>query len=192
MHEAARHECANESPWDDADRSSTDALTVEDFAARYHGYVAPLYRYFYGHVGNAAEAEDLVASTIAKALRGLSSYAGRGTLAAWLFGIARNTLRDYQRHRRTTFTLSALAPLLADTQPLPEQRVERQEQVDHLLTCIGALPINQREALTLRYFGELPLAEIARVMNRSEGAVKLLIHRALTALRDQYHQEEPR
>ncbi len=57
-------------------------------------------------------------------------------------------------------------------------------------TASAPSPSSQREALTLRYFGALHIAEIATVLGRSEGAVKLLIHRALTTLRDQYRQEE--
>lgn len=166
-------------------------ITAHDFAASYHAHVAPLYRYFYGHVGDAAEAEDLTASTLDKALRNLDAYAGRGTLRAWLFGIARHTLQDHRRRHRPTVALAALAPPLADTGPLPEQLVVRRERAERLHAWIAALPEGQREALTLRYFAELPIAAIAQVLGRSEGAAKLLIHRALTTLRDRHRQEDP-
>ncbi|MGI8855722.1 MAG: RNA polymerase sigma factor [Thermomicrobiales bacterium] len=165
-------------------------LTPARFAASYHMYVTPLCRYFSQHTGNAADAEDLTAATISKALASLHSYAGRGTLAAWLFGIARHTLHDFQQRRGNTVTLDAMAASLADATPLPEQSVVAQERWDDLHAHIRALPANQREALTLRYFGGLPIAAIAVVLDRSEGAVKLLIHRALTTLRTQYRQEE--
>lgn len=173
----------------DADEDREIALTPARFAASYQTHVLPLYRYFYQHTGNAADAEDLTATTISKALASLRSYAERGTLAAWLFGIARHTLHDYQRRRCTTVALAETDATLIDRLPLPEQQVMQQEQRDDLYTHIHALPANQREALTLRYFGTLPITEIALVLDRSEGAVKLLIHRALTTLRAQYRQE---
>jgi RNA polymerase sigma-70 factor (ECF subfamily) len=166
------------------------ALTPGRFAASYAAYVLPLYRYFSQHTGNAADAEDLTATTIGKALVSLPSYAGRASVAAWLFGIARHTLHDFQRHRGNAVALTDATFSLADGTPLPEQQVMAREQEDDLHAHIRALPANQREALTLRYFGALPIAEIAVVLDRSEGAVKLLIHRALTTLRDQYRQEE--
>ncbi len=165
-------------------------LTPTSFAASYHTHVAPLYRYFSQHTGNAADAEDLTAATISKALVSLPSYAGRGTLAAWLFGIARHTLHDFQRRRGTSVPLADADASLADATPLPEQSVVAQERWDDLHARIRRLPANQREALTLRYFGALPIAEIALVLDRSDGAVKLLIHRALTTLRAQYRQED--
>jgi RNA polymerase sigma-70 factor (ECF subfamily) len=164
-------------------------LTASAFAASYRTSVTPLYRYFYHHTGNAADAEDLTASTISSALAGLDSFAGRGTIGAWLFGIARHTLRDYKRRYRGTVAIAEVAGSLADASPLPEQYIVRREQEDCLHDRIRALSASQREALTLRYFGALHIAEIAIVLGRSEGAVKLLIHRALTTLRDQYRQE---
>ncbi len=191
MHEVTRSEHANNSAPDRTDAVPVRPLTAHDFAACYPTYLTPLYRYFSSHVGNIADAEDLTATVIAKAVRSIGGYAGSGTLGAWLFGIARHTLRDHQRQHRTVTTLADFAPFLADTRPLPEQQVMRQEQADHLYAHIAALPASQREALTLRYFAELPLTEIAQVMDRSEGAVKLLIHRALTTLRNQYRSEAP-
>ena len=172
------------------DENGEIALTPGSFAASYTAHVLPLYRYFYQHIGNAADAEDLTATTIGKALASLHSYAGRASVAAWLFGIARHTLHDFQRHRGNTVALTDATKSLTDGTLLPEQQVMAREQQDDLHTHIRALPANQREALTLRYFGALPIAEIAVVLDRSEGAVKLLIHRALTTLRDQYRQEE--
>jgi len=164
-------------------------MTASEFAACYGVYVAPLYRYFYHHTGNAADAEDLTANTVSKALVSLDAYTGRGTVGAWLFGIARHTLHDHQRHDCRTVTIEGVVGSLADAAPLPEQFVVRREQEDYLHTRIRALPASQCAALTLRYFGALHIAEIAIVLDRSEGAVKLLIHRALTTLRVQYRQE---
>ncbi|MCA1668822.1 MAG: RNA polymerase sigma factor [Thermomicrobia bacterium] len=174
----------------DAGEPPAGGLTPAAFAASYRAYAVPLYRYFYQHTGNAADAEDLTAATIGKALASLASYAGRAPLAAWLFGIACHTLQGFQRRRGAPLALDALAASLADAGPLPEQHVVACERGDNLHARIRALPANQREALTLRYFGALPIAEIAVLLDRSDGAVKLLIHRALTTLRAQYRQED--
>lgn len=170
----------------------TELMTATEFALRYQEHVPPLYRYFSHHTGgNAADAEDLTASTVSKALASIGAYTGRGSLAAWLFGIARHTLTDYHRRRCVTVAIADM-PSLADAAPLPEQKIIRWEAEDDLHARIRDLPASQREALTLRYFGALHIAEIAAVLDRSEGAVKLLIHRALTTLRTQYRQEEER
>lgn len=65
-----------------ADEPQATTLTPTSFAAIYRAQVVPLFRYFSQHTGNTADAEDLTAATVGKALASLSSYAGRGTLAA--------------------------------------------------------------------------------------------------------------
>src|SRR6266545_2600942 len=78
-----------------ADRS--DPL---DFAALYQQCAPPVYRFFYQHVGNPQDAEELTATTFSKALASLSRYQEQGRGAAWIFSIARHTLQDERRRRR--------------------------------------------------------------------------------------------
>ena len=70
------------------------------FAPLYRRYAPPVYRYLCQQVGNPQDAEDLTATTFRKALASLGRYREQGSFAAWLFSIARHTLRDYQRRRR--------------------------------------------------------------------------------------------
>jgi len=161
-----------------------------DRAALYCSYVTPLYRYFYHVLNNVQDAEDLTASTINKALLSLEGYRGEGEIGAWLFSIARHTLRDFQRRQRPSLDVAVLTPPPIDPSPSPELQVLQAEQVALLHHLIRQLPDDQREAIRLRYFGALRTAAIAAVLHRSEGATRLLIHRGLTALRQQYFMEE--
>ena len=161
------------------------------FAALYREYVTPVYRYLYQQVGNPHDAEDLTATTFSKALATLGRYEEQGSFAAWLFSIARHTLRDYQRRRRPQVPMEEVAGTLVDPAPPPEAQVLQAEQARTLHRLIQQLPPDQREALELRVFGELRTAEVATVLGRSEGAVKMLVHRAVTRLRDAYNRGEP-
>jgi RNA polymerase sigma-70 factor (ECF subfamily) len=163
---------------------------ADRFAALYRAHVLPLYRYFHQCVGNPEDAEDLTATTFARALASLGRYDERGSFAAWLFAIARHTLRDHRRRRRPRADLDALGPVLADPGPSVEARVLRAEQARLLVALVRALPDDQREALVLRVFARLSTAEVAAVLGRSEGAVKMLVHRAVARLRRQYRAEE--
>lgn len=168
----------------------TDAITNREFVAAYLEQVTPLYRYFLHQVGNVHDAEDLVATTASKALTSFNHFASaRGSFGAWLFGIARHTLRDFQRRVRPTADVTLLDPPPTDPAPSLDTQILQNEAVHLLHHRVRQLPIGQREALMMRYFGALRTDEIATVLGRSEGAVKLLIHRALTTLRDQYRQE---
>ena len=159
------------------------------FAALYRRYVTSVYRYLYQQTGSPEDAEDLTATTFGKALASLSRYREQGGFAAWLFSIARHTLRDHQRRRRPQLDLEVVASTIPDPSPQPEAQVLRAEEARTLHLLVRQLPADQQEALALRFFGGLRTAEVAVVLGRSEGAVKMLVHRAITALRTDYRRE---
>ncbi|MGH2460059.1 MAG: RNA polymerase sigma factor [Chloroflexota bacterium] len=161
-----------------------------DFGTCYREYVLRIYRYFYRQLGNQADSEDLTAATFMKALSSISRYREQGSFASWLFSIAHHTLADYQRHRHHEIGLDSLAVALPDNNLPTEAQVLRAETSRLLHTLIQQLPADQREALALRFFGGLHIAEVATVLGRSDGAVKMLIHRAIETLRAAYPKEE--
>jgi len=182
---------ASAAPGDeDARLAAAARADPEAFVALYRRYVGPVHRYLLGQVGDRAEAEDLTATTFGKALAGLDRYDERGTFAAWLFGIARHTLRDHQRRRRPTTDVAPLADVLPDADPPPEERILAAEQARTLHRLLGELPAEQREALALHYFGGLRTAEIAAVQGVGHGALRMRLHRGLTALRTRYRTED--
>jgi len=176
---------------DSAPGAACGPMDADMFVALCMAQVTPLYRYFVHQIGNVHDAEDLMATTVSKALASITRFdPASGTFAAWLFGIARHTLRDFQRRQRPVSDIAMVSAPLIDSAPALDMQIVRIEEATLLLARVRQLPTGQREALTLRYFGALKAAEIARVLGRSEGAVRLLIHRALTTLRGQYCQED--
>jgi RNA polymerase sigma-70 factor, ECF subfamily len=158
-----------------------------DFAAIYRQYVSAVYSYFYHQVSNIPDAEDLTATAFSTALASFGRYqTSRGSLAAWLFGVARNCLRDHRRHPHTAERLERELP---DWQPLPELQLLSAERAMALHEAIGHLPSDQREALALRFFGELRTRDVAAVLGKSEGAIKMLVRRAVLTLRDRSERE---
>jgi RNA polymerase sigma-70 factor, ECF subfamily len=168
----------------------TPAPEPLDLAALYSAYGPAVYRFFHQRIGHAQDAEDLTAATFSKALASLHRYQEQGRQAAWLFSIARYTLLDEQRRRRVRHAQTVIEPALADPQPLPEAQVLQAEQAQLLYDLLGQLPVDQREALFMRFFGEIEIGEIAGRMGRSAGAIKMLIQRALARLRERYRQAE--
>lgn len=193
---------ADDPPWSPGSITSAPDRRAEDtqlvqaalqdraaFAPLYHHYLIPIYRYFYAQVGQIPDAEDLTATTFSKALTSLARYRATGSFAAWLFGIAHHTLLDFWRARPAHLDLTTVGPYLVDPTALPETQVLQQEQLYTLHRALRTLPTDQREALVMRYFGRLAFREIATVLGRSEGAVKMLVQRALTHLRTHYAKE---
>jgi RNA polymerase sigma-70 factor (ECF subfamily) len=159
------------------------------FVGLYRRYAAAVYRYHARHVGDHDDAEDLTAATFDRALAAFGRYRDEGSAAAWLFAIARHTRIDHARRRRPRADL-AEADSVADAAPLPDDSALRAERAHELRRLVATLPADQQEALALRFFAGLSTAEAAAALGRSEGAVKMLVHRAVGALRGHYGAEE--
>lgn len=156
------------------------------FAILYRRYVQRVYSYSLSRTGNVQDAQDLTAQTFLAAMKALDTYEPRGMFSAWLLAIARHKAADLFRGDRDHLVLdetgeadSILPDLTEAVDALVIERL-RMEEVTALLTRLNP---DRAEALRLRYFGELKLREIAQVMDKSEGAVKMLIARGLDDLR---------
>jgi RNA polymerase sigma-70 factor (ECF subfamily) len=142
-----------------------------------------IYRYIVLKTGDRIEAEDMTQQVFLNALKSLSSFKWRGMpFSAWLYRIAHNQIVDYLRKRSKQATVpldESLAAGISD----PKQEVERQVEIEELFRATQKLTRAQREVVSLRFTGELSIAEVARIMGKSEGAVKALQHSAIAALR---------
>lgn len=161
----------------------------ENFAAfdiLYRRYVNRVYRYCFSRTDNAADAEDLTAQTFLAALESIDRYRGRGSFAAWLFGIAWRKCKDYHRKRyrdRDERLRAARSPAGEDGQRLESQAYE-QEVLDCVQRHWRLLSADRREVVLLRFWAGLNTAETAEVMGRSRGAVKMLLSRAIADIRE--------
>src|SRR5207249_440484 len=130
------------------------------------------------------EAEDVTSEAFRRAWGSRSSYVASGTFRAWLFRIARRTLADhYRRVQPATRLAQAVAALLPDEQPTPEERIERDEQQRHARQLLSRLSAEQQEILCHRFVDELTYTDIAQVLGKREDAVKKTAYRALESIR---------
>lgn len=155
----------------------------EAFTQLYEENFDKIYRYIVLRIGNKTEAEDMTQQVFLNALKSISSFKWKGVpFSAWLFRIARNQVVDYLRKKAK----QATAPLdesLVSSGSNPELAAEHSLDIERLLLATRQLTAAQREVISLRFAGELPIAQVAKVMDKSEGAVKALQHSAIVALR---------
>jgi len=162
----------------------------EAFAKLYEQNFDKIYRYISLKVGNNTEAEDMTQQVFIKALQSISSYKWKDVpFYAWLFRIAHNQVIDYYRKQSRQST-TPLYEYMAVTNYSPEKAIEDKSDIERLLIASKKLTAGQQEVITLRFAGELPIAEVARIMGKTQGAIKALQHSAIAALRKLMTVEE--
>jgi len=157
---------------------------AEAFGQLYDHYHVAVYRFVHHRVGSVAQAEDLTSETFFRALRSMSSFRWQGKdFGAWLMTIARNLTTDHFKAGRTRLEQATedMSPHDRATEP-PESTVLASLTNEALLGALKQLPHEQRECLIMRFLQDLSIAETARVLGRSDGAVKQLQLRAVRAL----------
>ncbi len=157
---------------------------AEAFGALYDHYNPAVYRFVYYRVSTAAQAEDLVSETFFRALRSMSSFQWQGKdFGAWLMTIARNLVVDHYKSGRSrletpTDDFSAHEGVTEG----PEAEVLAALTSEILHTALSRLPAEQQECLVLRFINGSSIAETAKALGRSDGAVKQLQLRAVRSL----------
>jgi RNA polymerase sigma-70 factor (ECF subfamily) len=158
-------------------------------AALYDLHYDAVYRYCYYHVGDVTLAQDLTSEVFVRMVENLESFDSRGRpLLAWLYTIARNLIADTYRQTGPVSKLM-LDEALADHDETPASSTERRLLADRLSSMLKHLTKDQRQVIVLKFLQGHTNAEIARLMGKSEGAIKSLQHRALAALRRALEEE---
>jgi RNA polymerase sigma-70 factor (ECF subfamily) len=174
----------------DADRPAVEAARRDPraFEPLYRKYVAQVYSFAVYETRDRSVAEDVTEQVFLRALAALPRFRERGegadsTFRAWLFTIARNTLANVRRtERRHPVAPLDAANLVAGGRDPADVAAERAE-LDRAWEAIASLPDDRRQAIVLRLVNELSAREIGDIMGRSEGAVRVLIHRGLSTVR---------
>ena len=156
-----------------------------DFSELYRTHLRDIYSYAYYRVGNHHDAEDLTEQTFLQAYRHFARAQRESNgrpLRPWLIRIAHNLAANYYRDRsrrpQTQLEDAAVVSAPHDTEDL----VEGRQELKDVLEGVSKLPDDRREALIMRFALGMDNREIARALDRSEGATKVLIHRAIRQL----------
>jgi RNA polymerase sigma-70 factor (ECF subfamily) len=176
----------------DADLLEAAQQDPQAFREFYDRYAVWVRSWFLRHTGSESASLDLTAETFAQAWNASRRFRdlADGSGAPWLFGIARNLLRQYHKHNRIE---SAARERMGVSVPFAEsddyERVEERHEAKALAPLLGramrALPSEQRRALELRIVEQLPYEEVAGRLGCSQNAARLRVSRALRALTTQ-------
>lgn len=148
----------------------------------YDAYAPVVFRYVSYRVESDMVAEDLTADVFLRMLHALPQYQFTGApFGAWLFRIANNRVADFYRETKARWTEAIPDDYkIDDTDPL--NRLAKEEERRHLRRALQALSEDFQNIILLRFMKEMSYGEVATVIGKSEGAVRVMQHRALKAL----------
>lgn len=154
---------------------------AEAFGKLYDAHLDTIYRYVRYKVGSQAEAEDLTGQIFLKAWEAMPRYQWREIpFSHWLMRLARNAVIDYYR---TTRSHGELEEQITAQDPDPQGEYLRRERIERLEVAIRQLPEDQRTVIVLRFVEGMEYPQVAAIMGKSLGALRVIQHRALAALR---------
>lgn len=160
-----------------------DPSALEPLFARHH---QGLYRFFRRLTASAEAAEDLVQEVFVRILWYGRRFRAEGSFRGWLYRIARHAAADRLREAGREVAHETIE-VAEPGKPAPD-RLEERERLAHLSRALSRLSPEDREVLLLARFQELSGAEIAQALGCSPGAARVRVHRALSRLRDLYHE----
>lgn len=161
-----------------------DSTAFDQLFQRYQDYV---YRIIYGVVGSSEEARDLTQDVFLQVYKGLPRFRHGARFATWLYRVALNRAVDAERSSRRWRWLPLYAePHTSSAEPEFAESAEKQAVRDALKRC----PLQHRQILSLRYFRELSIEEIAQVMGCSVAAAKVRLHRARAVFKKVYTEAD--
>jgi len=149
-----------------------------------------IYSYLHVTVGNRHDAEDLTTQTFMKMLESIGRFRwGTAPFSAWLFRIAHNLAMDHFRARRRWQPEEEVPETPGEEEPSAELVAMQTIGRESMLELIDRLSPEQQQVLTLKFVFNLPNAEVAAILDKTEGAIKSLQHRALVSLQKQIAQQ---
>jgi RNA polymerase sigma-70 factor (ECF subfamily) len=160
------------------------------FGELYDRHFMQISKFVYSRVRDQSAAEDVTSDVFMKAFRSLGRYQDTGRpISAWLYQIAMNAVADRFRSSRLLEDIDEQRDLAAGG-PALEQIAAQRDELRQIWAVVKTLPAPQRTAMVLKFREDMKIEDIAGVMGKSSGAVKLLIHRGVLKVRQSVNHHD--
>lgn len=154
------------------------------FGKLYDHYVKPIYRFIAVKVSIRQEAEDLTHEVFLSAWQKLPGFTFQGfPFSSWLYRIARNRVIDHYRTRKQHADINEVDEGLLGIIDSHEAGVDSSMSLKKIYAAMKELNADQQDVLVLRFVDDLSPKEIAEVLDKTEGSVRIIQHRAVEALK---------
>ncbi len=162
--------------------SKAKAGNQDAFASLYEHYFDRIYRFIFYRVSHKENAEDLTEEVFVKVYHKLKGLNEIDAFEGWLFQISRNMVIDHYRSKKITVDLEQVENTLQyESTIIDELNLEHNQKL--LLEFLKELPEDDQKLLRLRFFEDLESSTIAEILQKSEGAIRVMQHRALAKLK---------
>ena len=161
---------------------------IDKMGLLYERYNRQLYRFLFNMTRQKELSEDMVQNIFFRMLKYPGGFMGFGEFKTWMYHIARNTAYDHFRKVKRTPAHSELINWeeRIEGEQYADTKLEKEEEIKTLESAMEKLSDENRELLILCRFQELKYHEIAKILNTTEGAIKIRVHRALNQLKSNY------
>ena len=154
------------------------------FGELYDHYQPMIYRFIAVKVSRREEAEDLTHQVFMSAWQNVKSYQHRGhPFSSWLYQIARNQVVDHYRSRKNETSIDAIDPEYFATTASAEFALPLKLRMETVRQAMKQLKPDYEDIIILRFIEDVSLKESAAILNKTEGAIKLMQHRAMNELK---------
>jgi RNA polymerase sigma-70 factor (ECF subfamily) len=158
--------------------------TSPDFETLVEAHSAEVFAYLWRLTRSEADAQDCLQEAFVRAYRAFGRLAAGSNHRAWLYKIATNVaLTHLKRSQQTAARSAALDPELAGDSPLPGERLDEAQLLEAVAAAVEMLPAQQRAALILRKYQEMPYDAVAAALGCSEAAARANVYQAIKKLR---------
>lgn len=162
------------------------------FGKLYDHYLPNIYRYVFAKINHREETEDITHEVFLSAWKNIQRYAYSGfPFSSWLYRIARNRVIDHYRLQRQDTSIELVDPDALRLTSTTEQLLDTALAWNHVRTALQRLNDQEQEVLILRFVNDLSPKEIATVLDKSEGAIRVIQHRAIATLKRLIHDSPP-
>jgi len=155
------------------------------FGKLYDEYMPKIYRFVFLKIGRKADAEDLTHQIFMNAWQNVDRYEFKGfPFSSWLYRIANNTVIDYYRTWKNNQSLETTKEEALTETPNFDDQLDKRLNLKIIKTAINKLEQDQQSVLIMKFVDDLSNKEIAEILEKSEGAIRVIQHRALKQLKN--------
>jgi RNA polymerase sigma-70 factor (ECF subfamily) len=177
---------------DGEEKLITSAVTGDSsaFGELYDHYQPMIYRFVAVKVSRREEAEDITHQVFMSAWQNIKSYEHRGhPFSSWLYRIARNQVVDFYRSRRNDVALDSIDPEYFVAPASADFSIPLKLEMEVVRQAMHQMKSDYQDVIILRFIEDLSLRETADALGKTEGAVKLMQHRAMNELKKLLKEE---